>query len=131
MIGLDTNVMVRFLVHDDPRQTASAVELMGSLTPAIPGFLSLVVIVELVWVLQDSYRLRKEEIIEVLDSLLRSKELHVERADIVWQALKKFTTSRTDFSDCLIERCGHGAGCQHTITFDRQAAKAAGMKLLE
>ncbi len=131
MIGLDTNVVARYLLHDDPAQTTVAIEFINSLSPAAPGFLSLVVIVELVWVLQDSYRLRKDEIIEMLDSLMRSKELVVERADIVWQALRKFRTSRTDFPDCLIERCGHGAGCQHTITFDRQAANTAGMKLLQ
>ncbi len=55
----------------------------------------------------------------------------VERAEIVWQALSSFKTSRSDFTDCLIERSGHAAGCQHTITFDRRAAGATGMKLLQ
>jgi predicted nucleic-acid-binding protein len=56
--------------------------------------------------------------------------LVVERAEIVLQALRKFSASQADFADCLIERCGHAAECQYTVTFDRNAAKGAGMKLL-
>jgi predicted nucleic-acid-binding protein len=130
MIGLDTNVVVRYLTHDDPAQTANVMTLMDSLSPEARGFLSLVVVVELVWVLQGSYRFSRNEIVNTLDTMLRSKELIVERADVVWQALRKFRVSRTDFGDCLIERCAHEAGCQHTVTFDQRAANAAGMKLL-
>jgi predicted nucleic-acid-binding protein len=89
----------------------------------------LIVVAELVWVLEVSYRFKKNEIERVLETLLRSKELVVERAEIVWQALRKFGASRADFSDCLIERCGHAADCQYTATFDKHAA-AAGMRLL-
>ena len=129
MIGLDTNVVVRYLTHDDPAQTAAAVRAMDSLSPDSPGFLSLIVMTELVWVLEVSYRFKKGEIVEVLEALLRSKELIVERAEIVWQALRKFRSTKADFADCLIERLGHAAECGHTITFDRRAA-SAGMKLL-
>jgi len=129
MIGLDTNVVVRYLTHDDPAQTATTVRLIDSLSSDSPGFLSLIVIVELVWVLEVCYRFRKNEIEQVLESLLRSKEVVIERAEVVFQALRKFGASRADFADCLIERCGQGAECQYTVTFDRNAA-AAGMKLL-
>ena len=130
MTGLDTNLVVRYLTHDDPAQTAVAVRLMDSLSADAPGFLSLIVIVELVWVLEVSYRFRKNEIEQVLETLLRSKELVIERAEVVFQALRKFSASRADFADCLIERCGHAAECLYTVTFDRNAAGAAGMKLL-
>jgi predicted nucleic-acid-binding protein len=130
MTGLDTNLVVRYLTHDDPAQTAVAVRLMDSLSADAPGFLSLIVIVELVWVLEVSYRFRKNEIEQVLETLLRSKELVIERAEVVFQALRKFSASRADFADCLIERSGHAAECQYTVTFDRNAAGAAGMKLL-
>jgi predicted nucleic-acid-binding protein len=130
MTGLDTNLVVRYLTHDDPAQTAAAVRLMDSLSADAPGFLSLIVIVELVWVLEVSYRFRKNEIEQVLETLLRSKELVIERAEVVFQALRKFSASRADFADCLIERSGHAAECQYTVTFDRNAAGAAGMKLL-
>jgi predicted nucleic-acid-binding protein len=129
-IGLDTNVIVRYLTHDEPTQTVAAVRLMDSLSSDSPGFLSLIVIAELVWVLEGSYRFKKNEIEQVLETLLRSKELAVERAEIVMHALRKFNAGDADFADCLIERCGHAAECQYTVTFDRNAAKGAGMKLL-
>jgi predicted nucleic-acid-binding protein len=131
MIGLDTNVVVRYLTQDDPVQTTAAARMINSLSADAPGFLSLVVIVELVWVLEVSYRFQKNEIEQVLETLLQSKELVIERAEIVWQALRKFSASRADFSDCLIERCGNAAECQHTFTFDRNAAAEAGMRLLK
>lgn len=130
MIGLDTNIVVRYLTHDDAAQTAAAVKVIDSLSPDSPGFLSLIVIVELVWVLEVSYRFKKNEIEQVLDTLVRSKELVIERAETVWQASRKFRASRADFADCLIERCGHAAGCQYTVTFDHNAASTVGMKLL-
>ena len=130
MIGLDTNIVVRYLTHDDAAQTAAAVRVIESLSQDSPGFLSLIVIAELVWVLEVSYRFKKNEIERVLDTLLRSKELVIERAEIVAQALRKFSASRADFVDCLIERSGHAAACQYTMTFDQNAAGAAGMKLL-
>jgi len=131
MIGLDTNVVVRYLTHDDPAQTAAAVRTIDSLSADSPGFLSLIVIAELVWVLEGPYRFKKDEIEQVMEILLRSKELLIERAEVVSQALRKYSASRADFADCLIERCGHAAECKHTVTFDRNAATAAGMRLLE
>ena len=129
MIGLDTNVVVRYLTHDDPTQTAAAMKAMNLLSADSPGFLSLIVIAELVWVLESFYRFRRNEIEQVIDTLLRSKELIIERADIVSQALRVFRSSRADFADCLIERCAHAAECQYTLTFDQHAA-GAGMRLL-
>jgi len=131
MIGLDTNVVVRYLTHDDPAQMTAAVRVVDSLSSDSPGFLSLIVITELVWVLEVSYRFKKNEIEQVLETLLRSKELVIERAEIVWQALRKFSASRADFADCLIERSGNAAECQYTVTFDRNTAAGAGMRLLE
>ncbi len=130
MIGLDTNIVVRYLTHDDPKQTASAKRVMNSLSSDSPGFITLVVLAELVWVLKISYDFRKNEIEHVLDSLLRSEELVIERAEIVLQALRKFRAGSADFTDCLIERCGHAAQCKHTLTFDLKAAAGAGMRLL-
>lgn len=130
MIGLDTNIVVRYLTHDDPVQTPAAVRLVESLSEASPGFLSLIVVAELVWVLESAYRFKKSEVEQVLATLLRSKELVIERAEVVAQALRRFSASRADFVDCVIERCGNAAECDYTVTFDRNAAGAAGMKLL-
>lgn len=128
MIGLDTNVLVRYVTQDEPVQSAKASQLIESLTATSPGFVSLVTIVELVWVLQSCYQSAKSDVVMVLETLLHTRELTVEHADIIWQALRKFIANKADFADCLIERCAHAAGCEYTATFDLNAAKAAGMK---
>lgn len=130
MIGLDTNIVVRYLTHDEPTQTTAAMRVMNSLSSDSPGFLSLIVIAELIWVLAIAYGFRKKEIEQVLETLLRSKELVIERAEIVSQALRAFSAGRADFADCLIERCAHAAECQYTVTFDQKAATMTGMRLL-
>ena len=130
MIGLDTNVLVRYLTQDDPVQSAKASDLIESLTTLSPGFVSLVSVVELVWVLQSCYQSAKSDVVVVLETLLRTRELTIEHAETLWQALRRFTASKADFADCLIERCAHAAGCEYTATFDLNAAKAAGMKRL-
>jgi predicted nucleic-acid-binding protein len=130
MIGLDTNVLVRYLTEDDPTQTIAAARVMDSLSAVSPGFISLVVLAELVWVLESFYRFKKKETEQVLETLLRSEELVLERAEIVSQALRLFRGSHADFADCLIERCGHAAGSEHTVTFDQKAAAGTGMRLL-
>ena len=129
MIGLDTNVLVRYITQDHPAQSAAAVRIVDSLSAVLPGFLPLVVITEVVWVLQFSYGFKRNEIGQIVERLLRSKELVLERAEIVSQALRKFRASRANFADCLIERCGHAAECQYVLTFDKDAA-AMGMRLL-
>ncbi len=131
MIGLDTNILVRYLAKDDPIQTPVAVRLVRSLSADEPGFLSLVVITELIWVLRISYRYRKDEIANVVETLLQSRELIVEQEELVADALRGFVTGSADFADHLIERAGHLAGCNHTVTFDKHAASFAGMRLLK
>ncbi|UII73074.1 type II toxin-antitoxin system VapC family toxin [Pseudomonas sp. HN11] len=130
MIGLDTNVLVRYVTQDDPVQSAKASELIESLTTASPGFVSMVSIVELVWVLQSCYQSAKSDVVTVLETLLRTRELSVEHGEIIWQALRKFVANKADFADCLIERCAHAAGCKYTATFDLNAIKTTGMKRL-
>jgi predicted nucleic-acid-binding protein len=131
MIGLDTNVLVRYLAKDDPIQTPVAVKLVRSLSEDEPGFLSLVVITELIWVLRMSYRYRNNEIANVVETLLQSRELIVEQEELVADALRGFATGSGDFADYLIERTGQLAGCIHIFTFDKRAATFAGMRLLK
>lgn len=100
MIGLDTNVLVRYVTQDDPVQSPKASELIESLTAFAPGFVSLVSVVELVWVLQSCYQSAKGDVVTVLETLLRTRELTIEHAEIIWQALRRFTASTADFADC-------------------------------
>nr|WP_298412319.1 type II toxin-antitoxin system VapC family toxin [uncultured Halomonas sp.] len=130
MIGLDTNVIVRYVAQDDPQQSPKATAMFETLSIEKPGFITMVSIVELVWVLQSCYQVTKKEIVNVLDTILRTREVVVEQAEIVWQALRRFANAKADFADCLIERCANAAGCSHMVTFDKQAAKTAGMHQL-
>lgn len=130
MIGLDTNVIVRYVMQDDPKQAQKASKLIESLTPEVPGFVPLVALVELVWVLTSCYDLTRGQVAQALDALLRAKEIVLERAEQVTQALRTFSTNGADFADCLIERTAATAGCGKTMTFDTGAAKLAGMTLI-
>lgn len=128
MIGLDTNVLVRYVMQDDPRQSPRASRLIDSLAPQAPGYVSLVVLVELVWVLRSNYGLARGQVATVLETLLRSKELLVERAETLAQALERFESAGADLADALIERIAAASGCKATYTFDAGAIKGAGMK---
>lgn len=131
MIGLDTNVLVRYVAQDDPTQSPKATRLIESLTVDAPGYISVVSVVELVWVLTGCYASTKGNICEVLETLLRTKEIVVAHADTVWKALRLFKEGKADFADCLIERSANEAGCGYTATFDRDAAEHCGMRLID
>ena len=130
MIGLDTNVLVRYIMQDDAKQSALAVRLVESLSAESPGFVPLVSVVELAWVLSSAYTLDRAQLVEAFEALLRTKEIVVDRAETVWKALRVFQQSNADFADCLIERTASAAGCERTMTFDRGAAKGCGMTLV-
>ena len=130
MIGLDTNVLVRYIAQDDPRQAAKAVHLIeNECSETRPGFVTAVALTELVWVLEECYRTAKNEAVAVLERILRTKQLVVEDAETVWKAVRLFATSKADFADCLIERFAAAHECEYTATFDKAAAKA-GMRLI-
>jgi predicted nucleic-acid-binding protein len=130
MTGLDTNILVRFFTKDNIEQSSRAVDLMRTLTPESPGFVSLVSLIELVWVLRSQYRLSKSELIQCLEQLLNIHDLVVESQTAVTLALRRFASGKVDFADCLIERSGAAAGCGETVTFDVDASRFAGMRLL-
>ncbi|MFA7238950.1 MAG: type II toxin-antitoxin system VapC family toxin [Sulfuricellaceae bacterium] len=131
MMGLDTNVLVRYIAQDDLKQSPKATRLIESLTVDAPGYVSIVSVVELVWVLTGCYASTKSEIGEVIETLLRTKEIVVAHADTVWKALRLFKEGKADFADCLIERSANDAGCGCTATFDLDAAKYCGMRLID
>ena len=131
MIGLDTNVLVRSITLDDPQQAPAAVELLDSLSPEDPGFVSTTVVAELAWVLQTAYKFDKRAIIRAFEALLHSKELVIEQAEVAVQALHRFTLGNAGYTDYLIERAAYAAGCAYTVTFDQRAARSTGMRLLE
>jgi predicted nucleic-acid-binding protein len=130
MIGLDTNVLVRYIMQDDAKQAPQATRLVESLSAEAPGFLPLVAVVELAWVLSSAYDLDRAQLVEAFEGVLRTKELVIERAEVVWKALRAFQSVNADFADCLIAHSAASAGCEKTMTFDRGAAKSGRMTLL-
>jgi predicted nucleic-acid-binding protein len=130
VIGLDTNVLVRYMMQDDSRQSPLATRIVESLSAESPGFVPLVAIVELGWVLSSAYELERNQLVEAFEALLRTKELVVERGEIVWKALRLFQRANGDFADCLIACSAEAAGCAKTMTFDRGAVKSGGMTLI-
>ena len=131
MIGLDTNVLVRYLAQDDPDQAARATRVVEQeLTENAPGFIGLVVLVETVWVLQRLYRASAEEIRETVTDLLGSRTIVVENRDVVARALAISKQNSCGFADAIISASALNAGCDKVVSFDRGAVRA-GMTLVE
>jgi predicted nucleic-acid-binding protein len=130
MIGLDTNVLVRYIMQDDPKNSSKANKLIESLDGDNPGYITMVSVIELYWVLTSCYELTGAQVGQALEAILRTKAFLVERADQVMRALRVFGEGKADFADCLIERSAAGVGCTQTMTFDVGASKHAGMTLI-
>ena len=130
MIALDTNILVRFLVHDEPVQTAKALSLMQSLTAEEPAWISLAVILELTWVLTKGYRIGRLEIVRILKNLLSRKEIVLEQPEVLHKAIDIYRKTDVSFTDSLISASAQANGYTQIFTFDQDAAKAAGMTLL-
>ena len=130
MIGVDTNVLVRYLVQDDPAQTGLAKRFLETeLSDRQPGFVSLVVLVETLWVLRSIYALTPVELVETVRDLLEIGQLHVEQRTSVMRALTRIGQRNADLVDALVAEIAVEAGCTRTVTFDRAAVKL-GMELL-
>jgi predicted nucleic-acid-binding protein len=131
MIGLDTNVIVRVFVFDEPAQTQAALRLLREFSQDNPGFVGIVVLVEMTWVLKRTYGFDDKAVFSAIDSLFDSANIQIERADLVQAALQLARESGGDIADALIAVTAADAGAVRTMTFDRKAAKRiAGMELL-
>ena len=130
MIGLDTNVLIRYLTQDDKKQATRANKLIDNeLNSSNPGFITLISLVEIVWVLESCYSQTRKEVIEVLHSLLTTKQLVVEGADMAYLALKRYAVGNADYSDALITVISENQGCSSVVTFDKKG-NSIGMKVL-
>jgi predicted nucleic-acid-binding protein len=131
VIGLDTNVLVRYLVQDDPGQARKAARLIRrECTRESPGFINRIVLCEIVWVLEAAYGYSKQEIAGVLEKVLRTSQLQVEDVQAAWTAFRLYQKSRADFADCLLGAVNRQHGCERTVTFDRQAGELTGFEVL-
>jgi predicted nucleic-acid-binding protein len=131
VIGLDTNVLVRYITQDEPEQSARATRLIEThCTAEQPGHVTLVVLCELVWVLCGAYRYDKSQALQVLEGLLHTAELAVEREDVAHQALADFRDGSADFADYVIVAANHAAGCDRTFSLDRKLSAHGRARLL-
>lgn len=132
MIGLDSNVVVRYLAQDDARQAAVATRLIErDLTEREPGFLSLPALAEVVWVMVRCYDADRATVAHVVERLLTVPQLRLQCAEQVWAALRAYVVGRMDFSDALIGALAAHAGCSRTVTFDLAASRAPGFAALK
>jgi len=130
VIGLDSNVLVRYLSQDDASQTARATRLIErELSEREPGFIGLIVLAETCWVLRRLYAAKPAELQDLVRDLLDARQLAVENRALVMRALSRAADDGADIADALIAECATTAGCKRTVTFDKAAAKA-GMALL-
>lgn len=131
MIGLDTNVIVRYVTQDDAKQSAVASRLFEHvLSVERPGFVSLIALCKIAWVLAECYDADKSRISAVIEALLGSRQLVVEDAELAWKALRAWDKSAADFSDALLGQVLASRGCEKVVTFDKAAARLAGFELL-
>jgi len=130
-MGLDTNVLIRYIVQDDPVQSPIATEFIETrCTQQTPGFVCAIVLAEIAWVLERGYGYDKSVILAVLKQSLSTAELTVENADIAWAAVMDYESHGAGFADCLLGRVNQDHGCGKTYTLDAKAAKTACFELL-
>jgi len=131
MIGLDTNILIRYLTQDDRAQSAKATEILEHrLTKNNPGFVSVVVMVETAWVLDRAYGLTAQETATAIERLLQVEVLAIENEQEVFTAMVALKQGRGSFADALIAELGARAGCTRTLTFDQKAIRLPGFELV-
>lgn len=124
MIGLDTNVVIRYLMQDDKKQFARAEQLISSaIKHKTMLHITLVVLCEVVWVLNYHYDLTRGDINKFLDTLLHAEQIEVEDRQAALSAFHEYQSSNADFADCLIGLTNQSLGCTTTYTFDKKVAK--------
>jgi len=129
VIGLDTNVLVRYLAQDDPVQSPKATELIEQrLTESEPGFISVVAMAETAWVLERAYGLADAEIAAAIERVLQIDVLQVESEQEIFSAMIVLKEGRGSFADALIGALGDKAGCSRTLTFDLKALRLPGFE---
>ena len=131
MIGLDTNILIRYLTQDDRAQSAKATEILEHrLTQNNPGFVGVGAMDETVWVLDRAYGLTAQEIATAVEQLLQVEVLAIENEQEVFTAIVALKQGRGSFADALIAELGARAGCTRTLTFDQKAIRLPGFELV-
>jgi len=131
MIGLDTNVILRYLLQDDPDQARRVNRIVErQLSEENPGFISLVTMLEIVWVLRSLLKRSASEIASHLEGLLAADSLEIQNEQQVFEAVFALKRGMGEFEDALIGAVNVWAGCSHTLTFDRRATRLPHFQLV-
>src|SRR6185503_3219305 len=129
MIGLDTNILVRYLVQDESTQSSKATALIEKVvSETAPGFVSVVALAELAWVLERVYGFATTAVAAAIERLLQLAVRHIVNEQDVFTAMIALKEGRGSFADALIAALGAKAGCFHTLTFDKKALRLAGFR---
>jgi len=124
VIGIDTNILVRYLTHDDEQQSEIASNyLKQHCSPEQPAFINRIVQCELVWVLGRAYKYNREQIAYALEMIFRTRQFHIEDHEAALAALRIYRQGKADYADALIGLSNKAAGCTTTVTFDRNATR--------
>ena len=131
MKGIDTNVLVRYLVQDDPRQGELAAAYIEKLKADREScYINNIVLCELVWVLQAAYKLSREEVLAILELVLKTDIFEFENKDAAWWSLQQMKTGKADFSDYLICKLNEQAKCTETASFDKKLNEVESVRTL-
>jgi predicted nucleic-acid-binding protein len=131
VIGVDTNVLVRYITQDDPKQSEAATRILEACSSESPGFINHIVLCELTWVLRRCYQTSRQDIARILDQILKTGQFKIQDPQAVWQALRSFQAGKADFADYLVGSINRNAGCEHTVTFDQEAGLSENFMLLD
>ena len=132
MIGLDTNVLVRYFAQDDDAQSKIATEhIEGEYDKEGFCFINHIVLCELAWVLQRSYNVTKKSIIEIIEQVLQTSQFKIQSPEVVWKALQEYRENPADFADYLVGETNKQKTCDYTATFDKKASKSNNFRLLK
>ena len=131
MKGIDTNILVRFLIQDDLAQLRVASKFIeNDCSEQEPGFVNQIVLAELVWVLERGYKLDRSAVVAAVEALLLARQLSIEHPEDVRAAIRDYMKGE-DFADGLIAAWNSRLGCEYTATFDRRAARRSGFRLIK
>ena len=130
MTGLDTNIVLRYLLKDDARQSPKAQRVVNALSARNPGWIAVATMLEVAWVMKSKNRASRAQTADVLELLLSADAIVVEQSELLARAIKRFRSCRAGFVDCLIAETAAQAGCNKILTFDEIAARDLGMELV-
>lgn len=131
MVGVDTNILVRYIVRDVSEQVEAADKLLESFTVDAQGYVPREVVIEVIWVLSRSYGFNRTEIANVILDSVDTESLVVESADDIVHAAVAYARGDGDFADLMILVAVRRAGCETLYTFDRKFARLHSVTLLD